>query len=768
MSGPSVAAQDGPILPVPVVAQDQGAIDRGAWFAAGAWADVVGSDALADLVVVQRGAWGTPGGDPIEPGKMLVYRGDGAGGFTPVGELAIAGDPTSLLLADATGDGRPDAIVTDGASSTASIYAGLGDGRFELVRTLRTGRTPVDAALADVTGDGVDDLLVCNYDHYYVGLHAGLPGGGFARGVRINVGTRPVQMAVVDLDGDGDLDVVTANQLSEDLSVAINDGGAFAEAIAVGPVEDPTGLAAGDLIGDDLPELIVTGRGGARLFTNDAGSLSPGPLVATTGFGGAVAVALADFGGDGLLDLAVGTNSGVEVYPGSASSPTGIADAAAIVALGLGLFDRAGGLVAARVSDGAPGDDLVIVEASRVVVALSGDAASTGGAPGLVGPREIDTGRASASVAGEFTGDGIPDILIAASDASRLLVGLGDGGFQDPTRTWGLWANDLLVARLRPGPLDDVIVDGSTVLLLRANGSGGFDFPVALVGGVRAAAVGDIDGDGDIDVVTGGLSLLDILPNDGAGNFAIAQTLTLPVRAAGIDIGDVTGDAVADIVVAAGSLAGTAPTPIYVFPGLGGGQFGDPRTLDSGLRAGLLVRTIDVGDAGEALLVLASREVQLWRGLDRPAPDRTVLLTTDDLVYDLDVLDFDGDGREDFTLSQQRAGLSIWRQGPESTFDRAAGFGFWSQQVQIADATGDGILDVLLGFGNLTALAIGQDGSLPGCAADLDGDGRATVLDFLQFQNWFDAGDPRADVDGDGTLTIFDFLRFQDVFDLGC
>jgi len=64
----------------------------------------------------------------------------------------------------------------------------------------------------------------------------------------------------------------------------------------------------------------------------------------------------------------------------------------------------------------------------------------------------------------------------------------------------------------------------------------------------------------------------------------------------------------------------------------------------------------------------------------------------------------------------------------------------------------------------ITAEAAGGDP----CRADLDGDGSLTIFDFLEFQNFFDAGDPIADFDGDGDLTIFDFLAFQNEFDLGC
>lgn len=54
------------------------------------------------------------------------------------------------------------------------------------------------------------------------------------------------------------------------------------------------------------------------------------------------------------------------------------------------------------------------------------------------------------------------------------------------------------------------------------------------------------------------------------------------------------------------------------------------------------------------------------------------------------------------------------------------------------------------------------------CPVDLDGDGEATVFDFLEFQNLFDAEDPRADFFYDGRLDIFDFLEFINEFENAC
>ena len=56
----------------------------------------------------------------------------------------------------------------------------------------------------------------------------------------------------------------------------------------------------------------------------------------------------------------------------------------------------------------------------------------------------------------------------------------------------------------------------------------------------------------------------------------------------------------------------------------------------------------------------------------------------------------------------------------------------------------------------------------PPCRVDIDGDGSLTIFDFLAFQTFFDARDPRADFDDDGLFTVFDFLRFFDAFDDGC
>lgn len=56
----------------------------------------------------------------------------------------------------------------------------------------------------------------------------------------------------------------------------------------------------------------------------------------------------------------------------------------------------------------------------------------------------------------------------------------------------------------------------------------------------------------------------------------------------------------------------------------------------------------------------------------------------------------------------------------------------------------------------------------PPCAADLNGDCELSVLDFVELQSLFQAGDDAADINGDGELSILDFIAYQALFQLGC
>jgi len=60
-----------------------------------------------------------------------------------------------------------------------------------------------------------------------------------------------------------------------------------------------------------------------------------------------------------------------------------------------------------------------------------------------------------------------------------------------------------------------------------------------------------------------------------------------------------------------------------------------------------------------------------------------------------------------------------------------------------------------------------DDAAVP-CPADFNGDGVVNTLDFIDFLNAFNAGDPAADFTGDGIINTLDFIAFLNAFNAGC
>ncbi|MEY3026568.1 MAG: hypothetical protein RLZZ238_1465 [Planctomycetota bacterium] len=124
-------------------------------------------------------------------------------------------------------------------------------------------------------------------------------------------------VALVDLDGDGDDDLVCLGAIDDRLGFFENDGtGHFTDVTAktgLGLVSRASGIAAGDFDADgDLDLAVTRWLKSTALLRNDGGmhftDVSSGSGVTGAGAGGACA--WADFDGDGWIDLAVANRTG--------------------------------------------------------------------------------------------------------------------------------------------------------------------------------------------------------------------------------------------------------------------------------------------------------------------------------------------------------------------------------------------------------------------------------------------------------------------------
>jgi hypothetical protein len=131
-----------------------------------------------------------------------------------------------------------------------------------------------------------------------------------AAGSPFGVGSVPFSVAVADFNGDGIPDLATANYSSGNVTVLLgNISGGFTAAsgspFAAG--SGPLGLAVGDFNGDGIQDLATANYLGSNvtiLLGNGAGgftAFSGGPIaVGTQPF----SVVVGDFNGDGIQDLA--------------------------------------------------------------------------------------------------------------------------------------------------------------------------------------------------------------------------------------------------------------------------------------------------------------------------------------------------------------------------------------------------------------------------------------------------------------------------------
>jgi FG-GAP-like repeat len=192
--------------------------------------------------------------------SALLGRGDGS--FLPQirhTEPNI-GNILYIAAADLNGDGRPDVAAAD-ESDSVWVMLGHGDGTFGPAARYHANDTPAGVVIADLNEDGELDLAVANVNSSDVSILLGRGDGTFAptRNYRLEApysGTSSA--AIADLNGDGRPDIAAANDLTNDVSVALGRGdGSFLPAAHYRTHGSPEAVAVADLNGDTLPDLAI-------------------------------------------------------------------------------------------------------------------------------------------------------------------------------------------------------------------------------------------------------------------------------------------------------------------------------------------------------------------------------------------------------------------------------------------------------------------------------------------------------------------------------
>jgi hypothetical protein len=477
------------------------------------------------------------------------------------------------------------------------------------------------------------------------------------------VGAQPNSIVVADFNGDGLSDFATANVYVNTVTVVLqNPDGTFQPYVSYAVGNYPASLQVGDVDNDGKPDLVVVNLSDntmSVLLGNGDGTFQAQIVTTIIGpiTGATCCLALADFNGDGKLDVAA---------PVPVPTQVGTYGVAILLGNGNGTFQ-------------AP----------------------------VIYPTNTES---SAIVAADFNHDGKPDIAAGNS----ILLGNGDGTFQ-ALISEPLPSGPLVIADFNQDGNLDIATSGITILY--GNGDGTFQVQPLSFPGTPLAA-GDLNGDGKPDLIATGVnsgSGIDSLLNEGTSMFTIAQTLDTGYSA--VSLSDLKSGQPLDLLIAkssGGELSFESPGIVTILSGNGDGTF--PTFPSYPASQGAVFGTTAAADFnGDGKPDLAIGEI-LGNG-HGPFTYKVELLLNNGAGFgqatsiqlqvdgtDPVAADFNGDGKMDLAVGG--AGVAILLGNGDGTFQPEVDYGSgMTGPVAVADFNNDGRIDVL-GIGRVGDLAV--------------------------------------------------------------
>lgn len=597
-----------------------------------------------------------------DPPSFRVFLNDGSGGLLQPQEFPVSiNQARTVRTADFNEDGNLDIAISSASAAYPGITVVTGDGNGNLDEILSFATGGIyDFVIADINEDDHLDIVAVRAEEAEVVRLFGDGAGSFSIAAPIEAALPEPHIVVTDdLDADGHADLVILGESLARTLLGSGDGSfSFAGEVACedqmriaisGDVDDDGDVDLVVFHGDDDPRLCVfsgvgdgtftptssilalgyQGRGlltdldfdgdldlltiptaGVAVFENENGAFPSPPTVADVP--GAVDMLSADFNGDDLMDILLAYHGGNVVIFGD----------------GLGTFPESAEIGGHRPfavtdvdSDGAP--DIITSSFQNESILIH----TNSGTGDFVLEVELSVGIAKAIVPSDFDADGFSDLAILRSPSSTSAVG------------------------------ELVVVFG---------GPGGPALPIPLsfyVTGQRGLAVEDLDGDGDVDILTADPfgNQISLFLGDGAGGFSAGGQLPVPGPGPWeLFTADFNADTLPDILALGGEDS-------YVLLAVGIGVFGLPEPI--GISVGLSRILTDLDEDGAPDLAVGFSnyfyDVALLRGLGDGTFSTPQRYGTAGRARALAAGDFDGDGRND---------LIVGRNMPGPTTDNLLGF----------------------------------------------------------------------------------------------
>jgi len=700
---------------------------------------------------------------------VLLISSAAFGGIYPSPVNVAVTGADAVAVGDFNGDGKLDIVVADGATSTVEVVLNSGTGTVGSVVSSVSGvSAPSSLVVGDFNGDGKLDIALHNRFDLNIVVLLGNGDGSFRAPTKTATSGNG-RLVAGDFNSDGHLDLATGGQVFLGKGdgtflapLTVNYGGAF---YAAADLNSDSNL---DLIGNDGTGFSVLLGKGDGSFQAPKSTPIPGTVRS---------LAVADMNGDGKADVVAGVDTGsggqVQVYLGNGDGTlqAGLNQATSVT-------DPYEISIARFTGDGY--EDVVVAGGIAQPEALLAGTGTGSLKPEILLPLGFAEKVAGASLAaGDFDGNGVPDLIAPSAVSNKLLIWLSKttGGFAAASvypYSGGLIASADFNGDSRPDAIFSTLSSGKVGVMLGQPGGtlGAPIYSVLTTAPIAGLIPADLNADGMIDVVfwtasvtannvtTAGSTYAALGKGDGTFQAATVVSQSLSTQAVVLDL---NGDGFPDVAD-----LDTVPGNVAVFLGKGDGTFGFEIGYPTAPGA-IYLTAGDVNGDGHPDLVTAGAggvDLLLNNGNGTFAY-YTVVSTAAASVAEL--VDVNGDGKLDLVVvtgSGSATMATVYLGSGTGTFNQASVFPLnGATRLNFADINDDGLPDIVADEGlatgvwlNTQAGTFAKVGDLPLggplALADINTDGLPDLLQVSSARDFLTLAYNQIGTIGAGDFTI--------------